>query len=152
MHILIKDFKGFNTSFEIEPSETIEQIKEKYLKFFNVPKEAQNLLLNEVNLEDNKKIIDYNVNEGTILKLNLNENYIIINARNIMGKIIPFYLRNSDNIKALKQKIEEREGIPQNIQKLILKDGDKNLELEDNKTFQDYDIRGETQILIGYNK
>ena len=34
MHILIKDFKGFNTSFEIEPSETIEQIKEKYLKYF----------------------------------------------------------------------------------------------------------------------
>ena len=152
MHILIKDFKGFNTSFEIEPSETIEQIKEKYLKYFNVPKEAQNLLLNEVNLEDNKKIIDYNVNEGTTLELNLNENYIKINARNIMGKIIPFYLRNSDNIKTLKQKIEEREGIPQNIQKLILKDGDKNLELEDNKTFQDYDIRGETQIIIGYNK
>ena len=97
MHILIKDFKGFNTSFEIEPSETIEQIKEKYLKYFNVPKEAQNLLLNEVNLEDNKKIIDYNVNEGTTLELNLNENYIKINARNIMGKIIPFYLRNSDN-------------------------------------------------------
>ena len=109
-------------------------------------------MLNEVNLEDNKKIIDYNVNEGTTLELNLNENYIKINARNIMGKIIPFYLRNSDNIKTLKQKIEEREGIPQNIQKLILKDGDKNLELEDNKTFQDYDIRGETQILIGYNK
>ena len=151
MHILIKDFKGFKTSFEIEPSETIEQIKEKYLKYFNVPKEAQILLLNGVKLEDNKKAIDYNVNEGTIIELNLNENYIRINARNIMGKIILFYLRNSDNIKTLKQKIEEREGIPENIQKLILKDDNKNLELEDNKTFQDYNIRGETQILIGYN-
>ena len=69
-----------------------------------------------------------------------------------MGKIILFYLRNSDNIKTLKHKIEEKEGIPENIQKLILKDDNKNLELEDNKTFQDYNIKGETQILIGYNK
>ena len=148
MHILIKDFKGFNTSFDFEPYETIEQIKEKYHKYLNVPKEAQNLLLNGINLEDNKKVIDYNINEGTILDLNLKKNYIKINARNIMGKIILFYLQNSD----MKQKIEEREGIPENTQKLFLKDDDKNLELEDNKTFQDYKIKGETKILIGYNK
>ena len=52
----------------------------------------------------------------------------------------------------MKQKIEEREGIPEKTQKLILKDGAKNLELEDNKTFQDYDIKVETSIHIGYNK
>ena len=72
MHIFIKDYKGYNTSFEIEPSETIEQIKEKYLKYFNVPKEAQNLSLNGINLDNNKKVIDYNINEGTTLGLNLN--------------------------------------------------------------------------------
>ena len=53
MHIFIKDYKGYNTSFEIEPSEAIEQIKEKYLKYFNVPKEAQNLSLNGINLDKN---------------------------------------------------------------------------------------------------
>ena len=53
MHIFIKDYKGYNTSFEIGPSETIEQIKEKYLKYFNVPKEAQNLSLNGINLDKN---------------------------------------------------------------------------------------------------
>ena len=150
MHILIKDFNGFKTSFEIETTSTIEQVKEKFYQSFRVPKEGQVLFLNGSQLDDNKKISDYNINEGATLDLSLNENYIEINAVNVMGKRMPFYLKLSDTIQTIKKKIEEREGIPENVQKLIYDPKNQKLDLEDNKTIQDYNFKKEATIQILY--
>ena len=103
-------------------------------------------------INDNKKVKDYNINEGTQLELSLKENYLQIDTINIMGKIILIYLKTFDTIKKLKEKIEERECIPQKIRKLIINPKDNSQELEDNKTFEDYNIKNNSQIHILYKK
>ena len=63
-----------------------------------------------------------------------------------------FYFLKSDSIINIKKKIEEREGIPQNIQKLILEPKTIKLDLKDDKYIQDYNIKTNAIILILYNK
>ena len=152
MNIIIKDFNGFRTSLEIDKSYTIEQLKSKMQAQLSIPKEAQNLFLNNLQLEDNKKLFDYNVYEGIEFDLFLKENYIKINAVNVMGKIMTFYLLKSDSINNIKKKIQEREGIPQNIQKLILEPKTIKLELKNDKSIQDYNIKNNASIHILYNQ
>ena len=151
MHILIKDFNGFKTSIEIEETSTIKEIKEKIEQYLNIPKDGHNLILNKTNLDDNKNITEYGINESSILELTLKDNYIKINAVNVMGKIIPFYFKISDTIKDIKNKIEEREGIPQNVQKLVLDPRNKKIVLEDDKKIEDYNIKMDERIHILYN-
>ena len=151
MHILIKDFNGFKTSIEIEETSTIKEIKEKIEQNLNIPKDGQNLILNKTNLDDDKNIKAYDINESSILELTLKDNYIKINAVNVMGKIMPFYFKISDTIKDIKNKIEEREGIPQNVQKLVLDPRNKKIVLEDDKKIEDYNIKMDERIHILYN-
>ena len=151
MHILIKDFNGFKTSIEIKETSAIKEIKEKIEQNSRIPKDGQNLILNKISLDDNKNITEYGINEGSILELTLKDNYIKINAVNVMGKIMPFYFKISDTIKDIKNKIEEREGIPQNVQKLVLDPRSQKIVLEDNKKIEDYNIKMDETIHILYN-
>ena len=151
MNVLIKDFNGFNTSIKIEPNDTIEQIKDNISKLFNIPKGSQQLFLKDKQLDDNKIVKDYNIIEGVTLELKLKENYIKINAVNVMGKTMPFYLKKSDTIEAIKIKIEEREGIPYATQKLVLDPNNTKQILEDSKKIEEYNIKNEERIHIFYN-
>ena len=151
MNVLIKDFNGFNTSIEIEANDIVGQIKEKIQKYLNIPKESQTLIFQNIICEDNKKAEEYNIYEGSTLNLMLKENFIKINAVNIMGKTMPFYLKKCDTIKTIKMKIEEREGIPQKIQKLLLAPFNKKQILEDSKTIEEYNIKQDDRIHILYN-
>ena len=152
MQIIIKDFNGFRTSIEVNPSETIEQIKLKIQKYLTIPKEAQDLFLNNLLLENNKKLSEYNINEGLDFELSLKEGFVKINAVNIMGKRMNFYFKKTDSILNIKKKIEEKEGIPLDVQKLILEPRTINKELENSKIIQDYNIRDNSNIHIFYNK
>lgn len=49
---------------------------------------------------------------------------------------------NNDTIKRIKEKIQEKEDIPPELQRLIF----SNTILEDNKTLNDYNIKGEETI------
>ena len=151
MHILIKDFNGFSTSIEIEPTSIVEKIKEKIEECFWIPKEGQSIKLNDIELDDNKIINQYDIKEGTILELILKDNYIKINAINIMGKILTFYCKISDKIKDIKIKINNREGIPVAFQKLIFDSKEKKIVLEDDKSIDDYKIKMNDRIHILYN-
>ena len=152
MQIIIKDFNGFRTSIEVNPSETIEQIKLKIQKYLTIPKEAQDLFLNNLLLENNKKLTEYNINEGLDFELSLKEGFVKINAVNIMGKRMNFYFQKTDSILNIKKKIEEKEGIPLDVQKLILEPRTINIELENSKTIQEYNIKDNSNIHIFYNK
>jgi ubiquitin len=60
----------------------------------------------------------------------------------LTGKNITLEVNPEDTIERLKQKIQEREGIPPSEQRLIF----SGKQLEDNKTIQDYNIQKDTTI------
>lgn len=122
-------------TFEVIPSDTIENIKNKIFYAKDIPIDFQRLFFQNVELEDSKKLLDYNIYEYSEIKLE-EKNEIIINViyDQSLIKIGTFKLK--DSIKSIKSQIENTSNIGINSEKQILLFEDK--ELEDNKSLMSY--------------
>ncbi len=120
-------------TLDVEPEDTIQNVKWKIADEVGIPADQQRLALNDKILEDDNILRDYNISKESILHL-IPMVHIHVKTQTEMMTLV---VETATSIKNVKVKIQDKENIPPDQQRLFF----IGEELADDCTLQDYNIQ-----------
>ena len=145
MQIIITNY-GSIIPLECDHSDTVKNVKAKLENEVGISHYQQRLTFAGNDLEDEKLLSEYSITRESVIKLHLIGSYIFIKMM-LTGKMIVVEVdeKSSDTIEDVKAKIQDREGIPLDQQRLHF----SGKELNNSQSLSHYHIyKGDTLYLI----
>lgn len=121
--IFVKTLTGKTFTLEYDPADSIQNVKTKIQDKSGIPLDRQHLVFDGKQLEDDRTVSDYDIPKESTLHLAVRFTRVVEMFReNVKGKTIDLKVNPAKSIENLKLMIQDREGIPSELQTLFLKD------------------------------